>query len=57
MQTMFWQIMFFYALLSCFIGPLVGYMFMRSNRGLELGYFAGTAASLLLWMMVGRKMV
>jgi hypothetical protein len=30
---------------------------MRSNRGLEIGYYAGTAMSLLLWMVIGRNMV
>ena len=54
---MFWKIMFFYALLSCFIGPAVGYLLMRSNKGLEIGYFVGTAISILLWFKKGRTMI
>jgi hypothetical protein len=57
MQSKFWQIMFFYAVLSCFIAPGVGYFFMRSNKGLEMGYLLGTAISIMLWFGVGRKMV
>lgn len=57
METMFWKIMFFYALLSCFIGPAVGYLLMRSNKGLEIGYFVGTAISILLWFKKGRTMI
>ncbi len=54
---LFWQIMFVYAVLSCAVGPYVGYYFIPSLSGLEKGYLGGTALSLLLWFSVGKKMV
>ena len=55
MNTMFWMIMFFYALLSCFIMPARGYYFMGVS-GLSNGYVLGTIVSLILWFTVGKKM-
>ena len=55
MNTMFWMIMFFYALLSCFIMPALGYYFMGTS-GLGNGYVVGTILSLILWFTVGKKM-
>ena len=55
MNTMFWMIMFFYALLSCFIMPALGYYFMGVS-GLSNGYVLGTIVSLILWFTVGKKM-
>lgn len=55
MNTMFWMIMFFYALLSCFIMPTLGYYFMGAS-GLSNGYVVGTILSLILWFTVGKKM-
>ena len=55
MSTMFWQIMFFYALLSCFIMPYIGYYFM-GLKGLGNGYVIGTIVSLILWFAFGKKM-
>ena len=52
---MFWQIMFFYAILSCFIMPYIGYYFM-GLKGLGNGYVIGTIVSLILWFSVGKKM-
>ena len=52
---MFWQIMFFYALLSCFIMPAIGYYFMGTS-GLSNGYVVGTIVSMILWFTVGKKM-
>ena len=57
MNALFWQIMFFYAILSCAVGPYVGYYLMPSITGLERGYLGGTALSLVLWFSVGKKMV
>lgn len=57
MNYLFWQIMVVYAVLSCAVGPYVGYHFMPSVSGLERGYLGGTALSLLLWFSVGKKMV
>ena len=45
---MFWQIMFFYALLSCFIMPYIGYYFMGIS-GLGNGYVIGTIVSLIFY--------
>ena len=54
MNTMFWMIMFFYALLSCFIMPALGYYFMGVS-GLSNGYVLGTILSLILWFTAGKK--
>ena len=50
----FWQVMAFYALLSCVIGPLIGKHF-KGPEGLGQGYVAGTVISLGLWLTVGKK--
>ena len=50
----FWQVMVFYALLSCVIGPLIGKHF-KGPEGLGQGYVAGTVISLGLWLTVGKK--
>lgn len=52
---MFWQIMAFYAILSCFIMPAIGYYFM-GTQGLSNGYVVGTIVSMILWFTVGKKM-
>ena len=54
-MSMFWQIMIFYALLSCFIAPAVGYFITKTNKGLEMGYIIGTIISVILWFTVGKK--
>jgi len=54
MNTVFWQVMAFYALLSCVIGPLIGKHF-KGQEGLSQGYIAGSTLSLLLWLTVGKK--
>jgi hypothetical protein len=53
----FWQIMLFYAVLSCLVAPMFAHFFMPTKRGLELGYLAGTALSLALWFTVGKYKV
>ncbi len=55
MYTDFWMVMFFYALLSCFIMPFLGY-YIRGVQGLSQGYIVGTIVSLILWFTVGKKM-
>jgi hypothetical protein len=52
----FWQVMAFYAFLSCFLMPYLGKMFMGPS-GLEKGYIVGTIVSLALWFSVGKKYV
>ena len=53
----FWKIMFFYAILSCFIVPFVFHYFTPTNSSYEHGYLLGTAISIGLWFMFGRKMI
>jgi hypothetical protein len=55
MCKVFWQVMIFYAVLSCFIMPSLGYYFKGVN-GLGQGYVIGTIVSLILWFTVGKKM-
>jgi hypothetical protein len=50
----FWFVMAFYAILSCFIMPFIGYK-VRGVNGLGQGYVIGSIVSLLLWFTVGRK--
>ena len=52
----FWQVMAFYAFLSCFLMPYLGKMFMGPS-GLEKGYIVGTVVSMALWFSVGRNYV
>ena len=54
MNTVFWQVMAFYALLSCVIAPLIGYT-MRGQTGLGGGYVAGSIICVGLWFTVGKK--
>jgi hypothetical protein len=54
MYTEFWQIMAFYALLSCVIMPLIGCYF-RGPSGLGQGYVVGSIITLGLWLTVGKK--
>ena len=54
MYTEFWQVMAFYALLSCVIMPLIGYQ-LRGLSGLGQGYVVGSIVSLGLWLTVGKK--
>ena len=55
MYTEFWMVMFFYALLSCFIMPFLGY-YIKGVQGLSQGYILGTVVSVILWFAVGKKM-
>jgi hypothetical protein len=53
MSTSFWQVMAFYALLSCVIAPLIGYK-MKGQSGLGQGYVAGSIICVGLWLTVGK---
>jgi hypothetical protein len=54
----FISIMAFYAILSYIIGPLVFYYLMeRSLSSAGNGFIAGSILSVVLWVMVGSKMV
>jgi hypothetical protein len=54
MNTVFWQVMAFYALLSCVIMPLIGYK-LKGEAGLGQGYIIGSVVSVGLWLIVGKK--
>lgn len=56
--TTFTYIMFFYALLSCLIGPLIFYFL--GGKSLETagnGFVLFSIISILLWYTKGRKMI
>lgn len=55
MHNEFWMVMFFYAILSCFIMPFLGY-YIIGVQGLGQGYILGTVVSVILWFAVGKKM-
>ena len=54
MNKAFWQVMAFYALLSCVIAPLIGYK-MKGQSCLGGGYVAGSIICVGLWLTVGKK--
>lgn len=54
MFTEFWMVMFFYAILSSVIMPLIGYRF-KGVSGLGQGYVVGSVLSVVLWFVVGKK--
>ena len=56
MNTVFWQVMVFYALLSCVIAPLIGYK-LKGQSGLGQGYVAGSIICVGLWLTVGKTYV
>lgn len=56
MNTVFWQVMVFYAVLSCVIAPLIGYK-IKGQSGLGQGYVAGSIICVVLWLTVGKKYV
>jgi hypothetical protein len=50
--------MAFYAILACFIGPLIGYYLIgKTITNAGNGFIAGSLLSILLWVTVGSKMV
>ena len=53
-MEVFWQVMAFYALLSCVIMPLIGYK-IKGEQGLGQGYVIGSVVSVGLWLTVGKK--
>ena len=57
MNTEFWYIMVFYAVLSCFLMPVIGQYYLGNETGLGKGYIVGTIMSMLLWFTVGKKKV
>ena len=54
----FMMIMMFYIFLSYILGPIVGYYSMGKNvKAAGNGFVAGSVLSIILWYMVGQKMV
>lgn len=54
----FSMIMFFYILLSYFIGPVVGYYTLgKSVSAAGHGFVIGSLISIALWYSVGKKLV
>jgi Na+/proline symporter len=52
------SIMFFYALLTFFIFPYIGYLLMnKSKSGIIYGMIIGFIISIVLWISVGNKYV
>lgn len=52
------SIMFFYALLTFFIFPYIGYLLMnKSKTGIIYGMIIGFIISIVLWINVGNKYV
>ncbi len=52
------SIMFFYALLTFFIFPYIGYLLMnKSKTGIIYGMIIGFIISIVLWISVGSKYV
>jgi hypothetical protein len=54
MNKVFWQVMAFYALLSCVIMPFIGYK-IKGQEGLGQGYVIGSIVCVGLWLTVGKK--
>lgn len=55
---LFVSIMVFYIFLSYVLGPLVFYYLMdRSLSSAGNGFIAGSLLSIVLWLMVGSKMI
>lgn len=55
---LFYSIMAFYVFLSYILGPLVFYYAIeRSLSSAGNGFIAGSLVSILLWLMVGSKMI
>ena len=54
----FLSIMLFYIFLSYILGPLLFYNFIqKSYTSAGNGFIAGSIVSIILWIMVGSKMV
>jgi hypothetical protein len=57
-MQIFLSIMAFYILLSYVLGPLVFYYTMgKTLNAAGNGFIAGSILSLLLWVMIGSKMI
>lgn len=55
---LFFSIMAFYVFLSHVLGPLVFYYAIeRSLTSAGNGFIAGSLVSIVLWLMVGSKMI
>ena len=50
-------IMLFYAILSYFITPAIGYNITKTKEGLGYGFVIGSIISIILWYTYGVKQV
>ncbi len=56
--TTFISIMFFYAILSCVLGPLLFYfLWKKSLKTAGYGFITGSVVSIFLWLSYGKKMI
>jgi len=56
--TKFITIMLFYILISYVVGPIVGYYALgKTSSAAGHGFVVGSVVSILLWYLVGSKMV
>lgn len=55
---LFLSIMFFYAILTFLIGPIIGYYIGgKTLNSAGNGFIAGSVISVILWLVFGRKLV
>jgi len=55
---LFFSVMFFYAILSYLLGPLIGYYAGgKTLNAAGSGFIVGSLVSIILWFVVGQKMV
>ena len=54
----FASIMFFYAILACFLGPVLFYfLWKKSFKIAGYGFITGSIVSIMLWLFYGQKMI
>ena len=55
---LFLSVMFFYAILTFLIGPLIGYYLGgKTLDSAGNGFIVGSVLSIVLWLVVGKKLV
>lgn len=55
MNSVFLQVMVFYALITYLIFPAIGY-YLNKVKGAGNGFVVGSIVSLVLWFMYGKPM-
>lgn len=55
---LFLSVMFFYAILTFLIGPVIGYYVGgKTLDSAGNGFIVGSVLSIMLWLVVGKKLV